>query len=237
MLGDCVVKTRAVFLDRDGVINRYAYNADFGTVDSPARPEEFALLPGAAQAVAALNSLNLPVILISNQPGIAKGKLSPALLDAINEEMRAQLARCGARLDAVYYCRHHPEALVPEYRAACDCRKPKPGLLLRASAERNLDLASSFFVGDGVVDVLAGRAAGVVTLLLAPSRCTVCHEFALRGALPDFLARDLPHAVELIREKIADGWRSVPPGASSDSAPRPASGPCILASRGPSSGP
>ena len=95
------MKRRAVFLDRDGVINRYAYNSELGTVDSPAHPREFELLPGAAEAIAGFNQLGLPVIVVSNQPGIAKGKLSPSLLDAINEEMRIQLAREGARLDGV----------------------------------------------------------------------------------------------------------------------------------------
>jgi len=225
------MKARAVFLDRDGVINRYAYNPELGTVDSPARPEEFSLLGGAGEAIAALNRMDLPVIVVSNQPGISKGKFTPALLDAINDEMRAQLARHGARLDAIYYCRHHPEAVVAEYRADCDCRKPKPGLLRRAAAERNIDLASSFFIGDGVIDVLAGRAAGVATLLLAPSRCTVCDEFASRGAVPDFLVRDLPRAVEVIRARIASGLNGRSQAEFRNAAVAPASESCVLASR------
>jgi D-sedoheptulose 7-phosphate isomerase len=199
------MKKAAVFLDRDGVINRYVYDAEFGTVDTPANPAEFQLLPGAAQAIAALNRWDLPVIVVSNQPGIAKGKMSPELLDAVNEEMRAQLAREGARLDAVLYCRHHPDAVVAGYRANCDCRKPKPGLLLRAALERNLDLARSYFIGDDVPDVLAGRAAGVTTILLSPHRCTVCEEFSSRGAAPHLLARNLGHAVSAIAEMRAAG--------------------------------
>jgi D-sedoheptulose 7-phosphate isomerase len=221
------MKSRAVFLDRDGVINRYAYNPEFGTVDSPARPAEFSLLPGAGEAIAELNRMNLLVVVVSNQPGIAKGKLSPPLLDAIDEEMRLQLALCGARLDAVYYCRHHPEAVVAEYRADCDCRKPKPGLLFRAAADRNLDLASCFFVGDGVTDILAGRAAGVSTVLLAPSRCTVCEEFSARGANPEVLVRDLPLAVEAIRASLANG---LPTGTVARSTPL-APDACVLAPR------
>jgi D-sedoheptulose 7-phosphate isomerase len=199
------MKKPAVFLDRDGVINRYAYNAELGTVDTPANASEFQLLPGVAEAIALLNRLDLPVIVVSNQPGIAKGKMSPKLLDAINEEMRVQLARARARLDAVLYCRHHPDALVAGYRADCDCRKPKPGLLLRAALERNLDLGQSFFVGDDVSDVLAGRAAGVTTILLSPHRCTVCEEFLSRGAVPHLLARDFGHAVGTIAEMRASG--------------------------------
>jgi D-sedoheptulose 7-phosphate isomerase len=200
-----IMKKPAVFLDRDGVINRYAYNAELGTVDTPATPDEFELLPGADEAIAALNRLDLPVIVVSNQPGIAKGRMSPKLLDAINEKMRARLACAGARLDALLYCRHHPDAVIADYRADCDCRKPKPGLLLRAALERNLDLRESYFIGDDVSDVLAGRAAGVTTILLSPHRCTVCEEFSSRGAVPDLLVRDLGHAASAIAEMRAAG--------------------------------
>jgi D-sedoheptulose 7-phosphate isomerase len=201
------MKRRAVFLDRDGVINRYAYNAELGTVDSPANPAEFALLPGAAEAIAQWNRLGLPVLVVSNQPGIAKGKLTPQLLDAIDCKMRGELALAGAHLDGVLYCRHHPEAVLPEYRSDCDCRKPKPGLLLRAAASWNVDLAGSFLVGDDVPDVLAGRAAGVTTLLLAPHRCTVCEEFAARGAVPAALVQDLPQAADFIGAALWNGAR------------------------------
>jgi D-sedoheptulose 7-phosphate isomerase len=219
------MKTSAVFLDRDGVINRYAYNAELGTVDTPTNLSEFQLLPGAAEAIATLNRLDLPVVVVSNQPGIAKGKMSPKLLDAINEEMRTQLARAGARLDAVLYCRHHPDAVVAGYRADCECRKPKPGLLLRAALERNLDLGQSFFVGDDVSDVLAGRAAGVTTILLSQHRCTVCEEFSSRGAVPHLLARDLGDAVNAIAEMRATGKQMLAPFPAATSRPSVA---CVL---------
>jgi D-sedoheptulose 7-phosphate isomerase len=217
------MKKRAVFLDRDGVINRYAYNPELGTVDSPTHPREFELLPGVAGAIAEFNRLNLPVIVVSNQPGIAKGKLTPGLLDAINEEMRIQLAREGARLDGVLYCRHHPEAVFEEYRMDCDCRKPKAGLLFRAAQDRPLDLSQSFLVGDDVPDVLAGRAAGVTTLLLSPHRCTVCEEFSSRGAVPDHVVQDWKQAISVITGGIA--------GADSAAGPRPRIDPCVLAKK------
>jgi D-sedoheptulose 7-phosphate isomerase len=218
------MKKRAVFLDRDGVINRYAYNSEFGTMDTPATPEQFELLPRAGEAIAELNQLGLSVIVVSNQPGVAKGKLTPQLLDAITAKMVKELAAVGARLDQVLYCLHHPEASVAEYRAKCDCRKPSPGLLLRAAKEWELDLAESFLVGDGVQDILAGRAAGVGTVLLASRRCTVCEEFASRGAQPGCVAGDLKQAVRAISEMLT-GRRQPPPAPYSIQ-------PCVLAGSG-----
>jgi D-sedoheptulose 7-phosphate isomerase len=193
------VSRRAVFLDRDGVINSHAYNSEFGTVDSPANTAEFVLLPGVAEAIAELNRLGLLVIVVSNQPGIAKGKFSQGLLDAMTEKMTGEIARRGGKLDAVYYCLHHPEAVVPRLRLSCECRKPKPGLLLRAAQERNLDLKTSFMVGDGVADVLAGQAAGSTTVFLSSPKCYVCDELARHRAHPDFVVSNLTEAMEVIK--------------------------------------
>ena len=216
------MKKRAVFLDRDGVINRYSYKAEFGTVDTPANPAEFHLLPGAGEAIAALNQLGLLVIVVSNQPGIAKGKLTPQLLGAINEEMRMQLAGAGAYIDAAYFCLHHPDAVVAAYRSDCDCRKPKPGLLLRAAREHNLDLGESFFIGDDVPDILAGRAAGVTTILLAPPLHRVpgvC--FAWRDSY--LLVQDLNQAAIAVREMLSNPKRTAAAPSRIE--------PCVLAGR------
>ena len=190
----------AVFLDRDGVINSYAYDSEFGTFDSPARAENFHLLPGAGEAIASLSHLNLQVIVVSNQPGIAKGKFTPWQLDAINETMRLQLARSGARLDAVYYCRHHPEATLDVYRVDCDCRKPKPGLALQAARELGLDLSRSWMVGDKGADlglaVSAGLRGGV--LVLTGYGQGTLEKLQAKGAAPRWVAKDLAAAADLI---------------------------------------
>src|ERR1041384_3032523 len=123
-----MTRQRAAFVDRDGVINRMWLHTEFGTVDSPANPEQFELLPGAGQAIAELNRLGLLVIVVSNQPGIAKGKFTAELLAAIERKMIADIEAAGGHLDAIYNCLHHPEAALDEYRTACDCRKPQPGL-------------------------------------------------------------------------------------------------------------
>jgi D-glycero-D-manno-heptose 1,7-bisphosphate phosphatase len=191
---------RAVFLDRDGVINSMVYNTEFGLIDSPANPDEFEFLPNAAEAVRIFNDLGLLTVIISNQPGIAKGKFSPALLEAMTNKMVEGLRSERARIDRVYYCMHHPEGVVEEYRRVCECRKPKPGMLFRAAHELDIHLAGSFFIGDGITDVQAGQAAGTQTILVYPSsRCYVCGELNDRKVQPDQIVNNLLEAAESIR--------------------------------------
>ena len=194
---------RGVLLDRDGVINRMVYDAEHGTVDSPAHSEQFELLPGAADAVRALNRSGLPVAVVSNQPGVAKGKMTLALQEAITSKMHAELAAAGAHLDGVYYCLHHPDAMLPEYRVRCECRKPRPGLLLRASDELGISLADSWMIGDGWIDVQAGQAAGCMTVWLGMWKCDVCHIAREKNAAPTSVADDLSEAVRMIAEQIS----------------------------------
>lgn len=189
---------KGVFLDRDGVVNSYVCNAEFGTIDSPANPGEFGLTPGAAGAIAKLNRAGFFVVIVSNQPGVAKDRFSPTLLDEVTDEMKRELIQAGARVDAVYYCLHHPAAKIEQYRIACDCRKPKPGLLLRAASEWGIDLRESYVVGDGVVDVLAGKQAGVKTLFVGPQKGYVLSELERHNAWPDAIVNDLPEAAEWI---------------------------------------
>lgn len=189
---------RAVFLDRDGVINPLVYNAEFGTVDTPANPGEFSLLPGAAEAVARLNTTGLRVIVASNQPGVAKGKMTQSLLDQITAKMTADIEAVGGHLDAVYYCLHHPEALRSEWRTNCQCRKPRPGLLRAAARDLNLDLKRCYMVGDGISDVQAGAAAGARTVFISSRKCYICDELHRQSATPDFMVADLARAAEVI---------------------------------------
>jgi len=190
---------RAVFLDRDGTINAMVYNPEFGLVDSPQNPDEFRLLPGAGEAIRAINQAGLLAVVVSNQPGIAKGKCTPAVLEAITEKMRRGLAECHARLDAVYYCLHHPEAAIESYRTRCDCRKPSPGLLKRASEEWHIDLPGSYLVGDGATDVGAGQAVGATTILLSCHKAYVYGELSRQGLEPNCIVGSLAEAVEAIK--------------------------------------
>ncbi|RJQ30704.1 MAG: HAD family hydrolase [Peptococcaceae bacterium] len=191
---------RAVFLDRDGVINALVYDSDHGTVDSPHCPGQFVLLPAAAAGIKLLNRLGFLVVVVSNQPGVAKGKTTPALLRAVTEKMERGLAARGARLDGVFYCLHHPEAALKEYRKKCSCRKPAPGLILEAARELDINPDRSWMIGDGLTDVKAGRDAGCKTILVGRFKCDLCRYMEGEDARPDYMAADLLAAARLICE-------------------------------------
>jgi len=180
------------------------YNPDFGLVDSPIRLSEFALLPGVGEAVRQITEMGFLAIVISNQPGIAKGKFCKVLLDSITEKMHQELNSNGAKLDGVYYCLHHPDAILEEYRVNCNCRKPKPGLLELAAREWNIDLSASHFVGDGITDVIAGRTAGTTCLYVGSRKEYILDEFYRKGVEPDFIVVSLLEAIHVIR-KIENG--------------------------------
>jgi D-glycero-D-manno-heptose 1,7-bisphosphate phosphatase len=148
----------AVFLDRDGTLIEEA-----GYLD---RLERLVFYPFSVDAVRALNRGGFAVVIVTNQAGVARGIFREAFVDEAHRHVRARLEAGGARVDGFYYCPHHPEASVPEYRMACNCRKPQPGLLVRAAADLDLDLARSFVVGDRWHDIQAGRAVGSRTLLV-----------------------------------------------------------------------
>lgn len=155
-------KQRAVFLDRDGTINRY--------VGFLRRPEELELLDGAAEAIRRINRSGYLAILVTNQPVIARGEVTWDGLDEIHRKLETLLGREGAYLDDIFICPHHPDKGFPgerpEYKMDCDCRKPKPGLLLQAAERYNIDLASSLMIGDQPQDETAGKAAGCRTVVL-----------------------------------------------------------------------
>jgi histidinol-phosphate phosphatase family domain/HAD-superfamily hydrolase, subfamily IIIA len=143
---------RAVFLDRDGVINRKAAEGQYVT-----RWEDFHFLPGVAEAISLLDRAGWSVIVISNQQCVAKGLLTIAELETIHQKMLEELARSGANLDGIYYCPHDKESF-------CSCRKPSPGMLERAAQEHQIDLTSSWVVGDSESDIEAGKRAGCGTV-------------------------------------------------------------------------
>jgi D-glycero-D-manno-heptose 1,7-bisphosphate phosphatase len=193
---------RAVLLDRDGTINELAYFPELGVIDSPLNPGQFKLIPAAAEAIRSFNEMGLKVIIISNQPAVAKGKTTMKLFEEIRAKMRRLLAEAGAHVDAEYYCLHHPEARLPELRVQCECRKPKPGLLLKAAEDFNLSLKECFMIGDGITDVMAGQAVGCKTILIGRLKCDLCRVMEDLGVKPDYIAPSLNHASEIVRREV-----------------------------------
>ncbi|MDI6814835.1 MAG: HAD family hydrolase [Dehalococcoidales bacterium] len=189
---------RAVFLDRDGVINELIYYHEHGLVDSPFTIEQFRLLPDVSEAIKRFHKMGYKVILISNQPGIAKNHLSEKTFARIKEKMKEELAKGGAFLDGEYYCFHHPEAKVDKLRMNCECRKPKPGLILKAAEEMNIDLTQSWMIGDGLTDIKAGKDARCKTILLGRMKCELCYLMDKEDARPDFIAPNLLEASQLV---------------------------------------
>jgi D-glycero-D-manno-heptose 1,7-bisphosphate phosphatase len=156
----------AVFLDRDGVLNALVYRPSRAAWDSPYAPDEVRLLPGVAAAVAHLRAAGYMAVLVSNQPGYAKGYCGRTTLDAVHAVLVGRLRDQGAELDGAYYCYHHPRAVRYPLRITCDCRKPNDGLLRRAAEDLGVTLEESFLVGDRMVDLEAGRRAGCNTILV-----------------------------------------------------------------------
>jgi D-glycero-D-manno-heptose 1,7-bisphosphate phosphatase len=193
------VKPSLLLLDRDGILNELCYEPELGTVDVPARPDQVRLTETAIAAVRRINEAEIPCAVVSNQPGIAKGKLSPALLQAVTGALIDQLATGGAVVDSFYYCLHHPKAVVPELRFDCPNRKPRPGLLTLAAARYGFSPSDCWFIGDTEPDMRAGLAAGCHTAWVGSMRCDVCP--ARRGLEPDVLADNLLAAVGMILER------------------------------------
>ena len=180
----------AVFIDRDGTLTD-----EVGYVNHPSR---LRLLPRAAEAIRRLNAAGVAAVVVTNQAGIARGYFSEKLLDEVHDVLRAQLAAAGARLDGLYACVHHPSEGEPPYRARCDCRKPQPGLLVRAAAELGLDLTRSTMVGDKASDLVPARTvgAGAVLVLTGYGRGEWEYRRERFEADPDHVAGDLLDAVE-----------------------------------------
>ena len=153
---------KAVFLDRDGTINKY--------VGFLRNVDEFELMPGVAEAIRKINNSGYLAIVVTNQPVIARGEVTVPELQLIHNKMETLLGAEGAYLDAIYYCPHHPhkgyEGEIPELKIDCDCRKPKPGMLIRAAEDFNIDLSNSWMIGDGENDIKAGKAARCKTALI-----------------------------------------------------------------------
>lgn len=169
---------RAVFLDRDGTMAPDVHYCS--------RPEDFELFPNTAKAVRLLNEHGFKVIVITNQSGVARGYFTEKTLAEIHEKMKRELAKEGAWVDAIYYCPHHPDD-------NCDCRKPKPRLILQAAKDLDIDLQRSFVVGDLQMDIALGKAVGCPAILIRDEAV-----LDSANAEADLIAPDLLEAARVV---------------------------------------
>ena len=190
-----LLRKKAVFLDRDGTLIRHCeYLTELSDLE---------LFEETGEAVQLLNQKRIPAVVITNQSAVARGLLSEEGLMAIHSEMQARLRHHGAFLDAFYYCPHHPTEGERPYRRSCMCRKPEPGLIIRASDELGLSPQLSFMVGDSQIDVEAGRRAGCRTVLIAGTEGVENHSPSSQYApSADFEATDVLEAVHWILGEI-----------------------------------
>jgi D-glycero-D-manno-heptose 1,7-bisphosphate phosphatase len=183
---------RAVFIDRDGTISE-----EVGYVNHPSR---FRLLPHSAEAVRLLNEAGWLAVLVTNQAGVARGYFSEDMIQEIHARLNTELEHAGARLDAIYYCAHHPTVGEPPYRLDCECRKPRPGLIHRAVSELDIDLIQSWMVGDRFGDVELARNANVHSafVLTGYGRGEWEHQRSSWTMEPEIVAENLLEAVQKI---------------------------------------
>ena len=187
---------RAVFIDRDGTLSE-----EVGYIN---HPERFRLFPYTAEAIKRLNENGWLAIVTTNQAGVARGYFSEEMIQTVHKGMEDQLASAGARLDAIYYCAHHPSVGEPPYRVDCDCRKPKPGLITQAAADFQVDLKNSWMVGDRYSDIQLARNAGVHSafVLSGYGRGEWEHQRQSWTEQPDMVAENLLQVVlNLVEEQ------------------------------------
>jgi len=186
---------RCVFLDRDGTINE--------EVNYLSHPEQLRLITGAAEAIKSLNRAGFKVVVVTNQAGVARGYFTEQTVREIHEALEKMLDEQGARVDAIYYCPHHPAAGIGVYRQDCNCRKPNPGMLEKAAAELNIDLNESFVVGDKISDLEAGLAMGCRNILVQTGYGPEStNEFSGAAWGPEYVADNLLEAVRWILKQM-----------------------------------
>lgn len=204
-----MTRRRAVFLDRDGVIIK-----DKGFVH---RVEDVEFIPGAVEAIRQLHDHGFLVVVVTNQSGIGRGYYTEQDFLRVTDFINKELVRAGTRIDATYFCPHHPTEGIGPYRVECECRKPKSGMLRRAAQELNIDLRGSFMVGDRDVDVLAGLGAGVrpihIATGLAPVTGTaLCSQAPNLAAAVSIICKNvytLEYHLPRREERLTIGWEGV----------------------------
>lgn len=196
------MKRKAVFLDRDGTLNAdAAYASDYGQI---------AIYPESYKAVKKLNRAGLLTVVVTNQSAVGRGLLTEEGLNDIHSRLRASFVGHGSRLDAIYFCPHYPQSADPRYGIECNCRKPNPGLALRAAADLGIDLGSSYMVGDKTEDVIFGlNIQAVPVLVLTGSGRESLTQLRERGLEPTFVAETILQAADWILDR--ERWQGHDP--------------------------
>ncbi|MFA6105017.1 MAG: HAD family hydrolase [Patescibacteria group bacterium] len=184
------MSNKAIFLDRDGTIIKH--------VELMHSVDDLRLLPGSASAINTFNRLGYLVIIVTNQPVVARGIVEPKEIDKIHEVLIERLHGRGAHIDRVYFCPHHPEATVSEYRLRCLCRKPEPGMILEGLKSLNINPDQSFMIGDALIDVVSGKKAGLKTILVksGPGHARLDEKF--NDIKSDFTVNTLLQAAKIV---------------------------------------
>lgn len=190
------IANRAVFLDRDGVLNSNVFYAESGEWESPRSPEDFQLEPGAIESLRQLQDWGYRLFLISNQPSYAKGKTSLENLKAVHGKLHSILEANSIVFTDYYYCYHHPRGVVPELSGPCECRKPGTLFLEAARKKYGLDMNSSWLAGDRDTDIICGQRMRLRTIMIRSTSETECGKAGESSA--DYEADDLAQAVGII---------------------------------------
>ena len=186
---------KAIFLDRDGVLNYPVFNSVTNEYEAPHKAEDFKLFPNVIESLKELHDLGYKLFVVSNQPDFAKGKTTLENLKSVHTQMHSILTENNIFLSEYYYCYHHPKGTVPEYTVVCECRKPKDLFLRQAKEKYGLDLRSSWMIGDRDVDIYCGQTSGTKTILI-----TLKQSKKQAGqSNPDFKAESLAEAVKIIK--------------------------------------
>lgn len=188
---------KAVFLDRDGVLNELVPNPATGEYEPPHSPDDLIIFPDVIESLRILQGAQFELFLISNQPDYAKGKTTLENLQAVHAKLDRIVRSEGIRFREYYYCYHHPQGKVPEYSIECECRKPKPFFILMAAKRYSLDLSRSWMIGDRDSDIECGKAAGTKTIMIEnPQSLKYC-----TSSQPDFTVVNLIDALHIILHK------------------------------------
>ena len=187
---------KAVFLDRDGTINKMVYYPEEGLVDCPFIPSQFELLPRVGEALRLLRKKGYLLILVSNQGGLAKGTIKEKDFEEIDGKLDMLLKKEQVALDVKYYAFYHKDGKIKKYDKDAHFRKPNPGMLLEAAKILDIDLNKSYMIGDGVVDIKAGKAAGCKTIFLGSLKPEL-YKY-LDGAMPDMVCSELSEAAKKV---------------------------------------